>query len=207
MAFGRADDSRRARSPGSRPEHDHRPDTSCGPSSRWCAVRAGPTAIDELEPGLAAMAAPVRGAAGEVVAALSITGPTVRMTPPRIAELQSDPDRRGAGARAAASATTTKENTPHDARGDPATALRRDARRQRARRQGRRQRRAGARARARADALRRADPVARGGRRAVRARRLLRARDADRRAGDAGRARHPAPAAGRDRHRRRSARS
>jgi IclR family transcriptional regulator, acetate operon repressor len=46
------------------------------------------TAIDELEPGLAAMAAPVRGAGGDVVAALSISGPTVRMTPPRIAELQ-----------------------------------------------------------------------------------------------------------------------
>ena len=45
------------------------------------------TAIDELEPGLAAMAAPVQGAEGDVVAALSISGPTVRMTPPRIAEL------------------------------------------------------------------------------------------------------------------------
>ncbi|HWF74642.1 MAG TPA: IclR family transcriptional regulator [Solirubrobacteraceae bacterium] len=46
------------------------------------------TAVDELEPGLAAMAAPVRGARGEVVAALSITGPTLRMTPARILELQ-----------------------------------------------------------------------------------------------------------------------
>jgi IclR family transcriptional regulator, acetate operon repressor len=46
------------------------------------------TAVDELEPGLAAMAAPVRGARGDVVAALSITGPTLRMTPPRIRELQ-----------------------------------------------------------------------------------------------------------------------
>jgi IclR family acetate operon transcriptional repressor len=46
------------------------------------------TAVDELEPGLAAMAAPVRGARGDVVAALSITGPTVRMTPLRILELQ-----------------------------------------------------------------------------------------------------------------------
>ena len=45
-------------------------------------------AVDELEIGLAAIAAPVRGAAGEVVAALSITGPTVRMTPDRIAELK-----------------------------------------------------------------------------------------------------------------------
>jgi DNA-binding IclR family transcriptional regulator len=46
------------------------------------------TAVDELEPGLAAMATPVRGARGDVVAALSITGPTLRMTPQRIAELR-----------------------------------------------------------------------------------------------------------------------
>jgi DNA-binding IclR family transcriptional regulator len=46
------------------------------------------TAIDELELGLAAIAAPVRGAAGEVIAALSISGPTIRMTPARIAELK-----------------------------------------------------------------------------------------------------------------------
>jgi IclR family transcriptional regulator, acetate operon repressor len=46
------------------------------------------TAIDELELGLAAIAAPVRGAGKEVVAALSITGPTTRMTAARIAELK-----------------------------------------------------------------------------------------------------------------------
>jgi DNA-binding IclR family transcriptional regulator len=46
------------------------------------------TAVDELEPGLAAMAAPVRGARGTVVAAFSITGPTVRMTPLRMQELR-----------------------------------------------------------------------------------------------------------------------
>ena len=45
------------------------------------------TAIDELEPGLAAMAAPVRGIRGDVIAALSITGPTLRMTSSRIREL------------------------------------------------------------------------------------------------------------------------
>jgi IclR family transcriptional regulator, acetate operon repressor len=45
-------------------------------------------AVDELEIGLAAIAAPVRGSGGQVVAALSITGPTVRMTPERIAELK-----------------------------------------------------------------------------------------------------------------------
>ncbi|HEY2259033.1 MAG TPA: IclR family transcriptional regulator [Solirubrobacteraceae bacterium] len=46
------------------------------------------TAVDELESGLAAIAAPVRGAGGEVVAALSISGPTIRMTPERISELK-----------------------------------------------------------------------------------------------------------------------
>jgi IclR family transcriptional regulator, acetate operon repressor len=46
------------------------------------------TSIDELEIGLSAMAAPVRGARGQVIAALSISGPTLRMTPARIAELQ-----------------------------------------------------------------------------------------------------------------------
>ena len=47
------------------------------------------TAVDELEPGLAAIAAPVRGAGGDVVAALSISGPTLRMTPQRIARAAS----------------------------------------------------------------------------------------------------------------------
>jgi IclR family acetate operon transcriptional repressor len=53
-------------------------------------VRAGEfaEAVDELEVGLAAIAAPVRGAGGEVIAALSISGPTTRMTPGRIAELK-----------------------------------------------------------------------------------------------------------------------
>ena len=46
------------------------------------------TAVDELEPGLAAIAAPVRGAHGDVIAALSITGPALRMSPKRIAELR-----------------------------------------------------------------------------------------------------------------------
>ncbi|HTX12278.1 MAG TPA: IclR family transcriptional regulator [Solirubrobacteraceae bacterium] len=46
------------------------------------------TSIDELEVGLSAMAAPVRGAQGEVIAALSISGPTLRMTPARIEELR-----------------------------------------------------------------------------------------------------------------------
>jgi len=45
-------------------------------------------AVDELELGLAAVAAPVRGAGGRVIAALSISGPTLRMPPERIEELR-----------------------------------------------------------------------------------------------------------------------
>jgi DNA-binding IclR family transcriptional regulator len=44
-------------------------------------------AIDELEDGLSAMAAPVRGPAGPVIAALSISGPTLRLSHARVAEL------------------------------------------------------------------------------------------------------------------------
>jgi DNA-binding IclR family transcriptional regulator len=51
-------------------------------------VRGYATAIGELEPGLAAMAAPVRAGAGDVVAALSISGPETRLTRQRIAALQ-----------------------------------------------------------------------------------------------------------------------
>ena len=44
-------------------------------------------AVDELEPGLAAVAAPVRGPFGEVVAALAITGPALRMPAERLESL------------------------------------------------------------------------------------------------------------------------
>jgi DNA-binding IclR family transcriptional regulator len=76
-----------------RPLARHAPGTITDPRrlrSELEAVRSAgfATAVDELEPGLAAMAAPVRGARGEVVAALSITGPTLRMSPARIRELQ-----------------------------------------------------------------------------------------------------------------------
>jgi IclR family transcriptional regulator, acetate operon repressor len=46
------------------------------------------TAVDELEPGLTALAAPVHGPTGDVVAALAISGPTLRLPPERIAELK-----------------------------------------------------------------------------------------------------------------------
>ncbi|MSO94677.1 MAG: IclR family transcriptional regulator [Thermoleophilia bacterium] len=42
-------------------------------------VRGYATAVDELEPGLWAVAAPVRDAGGTVIAALSVSGPTVRL--------------------------------------------------------------------------------------------------------------------------------
>jgi IclR family acetate operon transcriptional repressor len=45
-------------------------------------------AIDELELGLSAVAAPVFDENGDVVAALSVSGPTLRLTPKRIAELR-----------------------------------------------------------------------------------------------------------------------
>lgn len=86
MAFGRA--TVPARAPTSLTPH-----TITDPGrlrAEVAAVRAAgfAEAIDELEIGLAAIAAPVRGAGGEVIAALSITGPTIRMTSERIAELK-----------------------------------------------------------------------------------------------------------------------
>jgi len=50
-------------------------------------ARGYATAVDELELGLAAMAAPVRDAGDRVVAALSISGPTTRFNAERRAEL------------------------------------------------------------------------------------------------------------------------
>jgi len=46
------------------------------------------TATDELELGLSAVAAPVQDETGRVVAALSVSGPTLRLTPRRIGELR-----------------------------------------------------------------------------------------------------------------------
>jgi IclR family transcriptional regulator, acetate operon repressor len=45
------------------------------------------TSIDELEHGLSAIAAPILGANATAIAALSISGPTHRLTPARIEEL------------------------------------------------------------------------------------------------------------------------
>ena len=43
------------------------------------------TIVDELEMGLAAVAAPIRDGGGNVVGALSVAGPTARLGPSRLA--------------------------------------------------------------------------------------------------------------------------
>jgi DNA-binding IclR family transcriptional regulator len=50
-------------------------------------ARGYATSVDELEHGLSALAAPVFGPDGDAFAALSISGPTVRLTSERIASL------------------------------------------------------------------------------------------------------------------------
>jgi DNA-binding IclR family transcriptional regulator len=46
------------------------------------------TAIDELEEGLTAIAVPVFGESGDAIAAISVSGPTLRLSPERIEELR-----------------------------------------------------------------------------------------------------------------------
>ncbi len=56
------------------------------PEAELQAIRARgyAVAVDELEQGLSALAAPVFGPAGDAVAALSVSGPTIRLTLERI---------------------------------------------------------------------------------------------------------------------------
>jgi IclR family acetate operon transcriptional repressor len=44
-------------------------------------------AVEELEPGLIAIAAPVRGRGGQVIAAISVSGPSIRLGAAQIAEI------------------------------------------------------------------------------------------------------------------------
>ena len=53
------------------------------------------TAADELEDGLSALAAPVRGPTGEVIAALGISGPTLRLVPILVREATALEERLG----------------------------------------------------------------------------------------------------------------
>ncbi len=59
------------------------------PEVELAAIRARgyAIAVDELEQGLSALAAPVCSPAGDAIAALSISGPTIRLTPERLEEL------------------------------------------------------------------------------------------------------------------------
>ena len=65
------------------------PDPSLELEGELARVRARgyATSIDEIELGLSALAAPVFGPGGEALAALSISGPTARLTSERIAKL------------------------------------------------------------------------------------------------------------------------
>lgn len=53
-----------------------------------CRREGYAVAVDELEPGLTAIAAPVHGPSGEVIAALAISGPSLRLSARRLAELR-----------------------------------------------------------------------------------------------------------------------
>jgi IclR family acetate operon transcriptional repressor len=57
------------------------------PHAREIRAQGFATAVDELEHGLSALAAPILTADGLAVAALSISGPTIRLTRERIADL------------------------------------------------------------------------------------------------------------------------
>jgi DNA-binding IclR family transcriptional regulator len=61
------------------------PDAASG--DRSIRAQGYAVAVDELEQGLSAVSAPVLGPDGTAVAALSISGPTIRLTQKRIAEL------------------------------------------------------------------------------------------------------------------------
>jgi IclR family transcriptional regulator, acetate operon repressor len=60
---------------------------TASPEQASIRARGYATSIDELEVGLTALSAPVLGPAGDALAALSISGPTARLTSDRIAEL------------------------------------------------------------------------------------------------------------------------
>jgi IclR family acetate operon transcriptional repressor len=58
-----------------------------GPELERVRARGWATSVDELEDGLSAVAAPVLGPDGDAIAALSISGPSIRLTSERIAAL------------------------------------------------------------------------------------------------------------------------
>ena len=54
------------------------------------AARGYATAVEELEPGFVAVGAPVRGADGTVIAAVSVGGPRTRFSPTVVAQIARD---------------------------------------------------------------------------------------------------------------------
>ena len=68
--------------------HDRRPPRARHASSPRSASDGFAVAAEELELGLSAIAAPVFDSGGRVVAALSVSGPTLRLSPRRVAELR-----------------------------------------------------------------------------------------------------------------------
>ena len=59
--------------------HDHHAGPSCATSSTAVREQGYAVAVDELEVGLTAVAAPIRNAHGDVVASMSVSGPTFRL--------------------------------------------------------------------------------------------------------------------------------
>jgi IclR family transcriptional regulator, acetate operon repressor len=60
---------------------------TAAPELALVRARGWATSVDELEVGLSAVAAPVLGADGDAIAALSVSGPSTRLTSERIAAL------------------------------------------------------------------------------------------------------------------------
>ncbi len=151
---------------------------------------------------------PCTGLAGSVIAAISVSAPTVRTSTGAARRCRPTSRRGGSRAvRADPSLPSGRSTRSHERRRDPPGSLRLHPGREQARGRGAHgagDRRGNA---PRDDAVRGADPGAGRGRSPLRARRLLRAGDADRRSRDVRRARAAASAACEDRRRSRSARS
>ena len=160
------------------------PSPTTAPRRRAARRRGWAVTLDELELGLTAVAVPVHGHHGTSSPPSASPGRPARMRRAGSTSSAAAPRPRPRSSRPCWAAEPARRVSRDDPGGDPAGALRRDPRRQRAARPRAHQRGARARHGAGDAAVRRADPVAGGGRRPLRARRLLRPRDADRRQGD-----------------------
>ena len=66
---------------------DHPDGRSCASELDRVREQGYAVAVDELEVGLTAVAAPIRNAHGDVVASMSVSGPTFRLAPERVDEV------------------------------------------------------------------------------------------------------------------------